>query len=166
MVARYTTALSTAIAAGIVAGALDIAYAWLFWAIEANVAFQRILQSVASGLLGPASFDGGARTALLGFVLHFAIAIVMSVLYFLAAGRVAILWQRPLLCGALYGLLLYGVMHYVVVPLSAAAGGSADPLLWTVLTIAVHMLLVGVPIALFAKRSFRSVPAVQGRKVL
>jgi hypothetical protein len=56
-------------------------------------------------------------------------------------------------------------MHYVVVPLSAAAGGSADPL-WTVLTIAVHMLLVGVPIALFAKRSFRSVPAVQGRKVL
>jgi hypothetical protein len=165
VVARPNKPQSTAVVAGIVAGALDITYAWLFWALEANVAFQRILQSVASGLLGPASFDGGARTALLGFVLHFAIAIVMSVLYFLAAGRVAILWQRPLLCGALYGLLLYGVMHYVVVPLSAAAGGSADPL-WTVLTIAVHMLLVGVPIALFAKRSFRSVPAVQGRKVL
>jgi hypothetical protein len=33
--------------------------------------------------------------------------------------------QRPLLCGAGYGLLLYGIMNYVVVPLSADEEGYA-----------------------------------------
>ena len=143
--------LYTAFAGGIVAGALDIAYAWAFWAIKADVPFERILQSIASGLLGPASFEGGVKTAALGFALHFSMTVLMSVAYVLAATRFETLWRRPVLCGALYGLLLYGVMRYVVVPLSAAAAGSGD-LLWTTLTIVAHMVLVGVPIALFARR--------------
>jgi hypothetical protein len=41
-------------------------------------------------------------------------------------------------------------MNYVVVPLSAATPGSKDPL-WVVLSVAVHMLFIGIPIALFAR---------------
>ena len=43
-------------------------------------------------------------------------------------------------------------MNYVVVPLSAAGPGSKDPL-WIGLSVAVHVLLIGVPIALFARRA-------------
>jgi len=43
-------------------------------------------------------------------------------------------------------------MNYVVVPLSAAGPGSKDPI-WVTLSIAVHALLIGVPIALFARRA-------------
>ncbi|HET8648998.1 MAG TPA: hypothetical protein VFL95_03070 [Gemmatimonadales bacterium] len=135
---------------GVIAGALDISYACLFWALKADVGPQRIFQSVASGLLGRSSFTGGAATAVLGLALHFLIAISMSVVYYLVARRWELLWKRPLLAGALYGLLLYAIMNYVVLPLSQAAPASKDRL-WVVLSIVVHMILIGIPIALAAR---------------
>jgi hypothetical protein len=140
------------LAGGLVAGTLDIVYACLFWALKGDVPAQRILQSVAAGLLGEASFEGGRATAALGLALHYLIAVSMSVVYYLAARRLPRLRQRPFLCGAGYGLLLYAVMNYVVVPLSAAGPGSKDPL-WVTLSIAVHALLIGVPIALAVRRA-------------
>ncbi len=142
------------LAGGLVAGALDIVYACVFWALKRDVPAQRILQSVAAGLLGEASFEGGWATAALGLALHFLIALSMSAAYYLVSQRWALLWQRPFLCGAGYGLLLYAIMNHVVVPLSAAAPGSKDPL-WITLTIAVHALLIGIPIALAARRAIQ-----------
>jgi len=145
-------AVTLVLGGGVVAGTLDIVYACVFWALKRNVPPMRIFQSVAAGLLGPASFQGGAKTAALGLALHYFIAVSMSVAYYLVARRWALLGPRPLLCGAAYGLLLYGIMNYVVVPLSAAGSGSKDAL-WITLSIAVHMFLIGVPIALFARRA-------------
>jgi hypothetical protein len=147
------------LAGGIVAGTLDIIYACAFWALKSNVPARRILQSVAAGLLGEASFKGGAGTAALGLGLHYFIALSMSLTYYLVALRQPLLWQRPWLCGAGYGLLLYAVMNYVVVPLSAAGPGSKDPL-WIGLSVAVHVLLIGIPIALFARRAQEEVAEV------
>jgi uncharacterized membrane protein YagU involved in acid resistance len=140
------------LAAGFVAGALDIAYACLFWAIKAGVPARRIFQSVAAGVLGrDASIQGGNATAALGLALHFFIALTMAAVYFLVARRWPILWRRAWLFGAIYGLWLYIAMNYIVVPLSrAGGGGSADPV-WTALSIAVHVLLIGVPCALGAR---------------
>jgi hypothetical protein len=76
----------------------------------------------------------------------------MSVAYYLAARRLPLLRERVFLCGAVYGLFLYAVMNYVVVPLSAAGPGSKDPL-WITLSIAVHALLIGIPIALAVRRA-------------
>jgi len=140
------------LAGGLVAGTLDIVYAWLFWALKRGVPAQRILQSVAAGLLGEASVEDGRATAALGLALHYLIAVSMSVAYYLAARRLPLLWQRPFLCGAVYGLFLYAVMNYVVVPLSAAGPGSKDPL-WVTLSVAVHALLIGIPIALAVRRA-------------
>ena len=140
------------LAGGLVAGTFDIVYACAFWALKLDVPAQRILQSVAAGLLGKASFAGGAATAALGLALHYLIALSMSGVYYLAARRWPPLWQRPVTCGAIYGLVVYIVMNYVVVPLSRAGPGSKDPL-WITLTIAVHVLLIGIPIAIFARRA-------------
>jgi|SRR5262245_26883857 len=142
------------LAGGLVAGTLDIVYACVFWALEANVPVQRILQSVAAGLLGKESFEGGAPTAALGLALHFFIATSMSVVYYLIGRRWALLWQRPVLSGGVYGLLLYLIMNYVVVPLSAA-GPSSKNALWIGLSVMVHICLIGIPIALFARRALR-----------
>src|SRR5713101_3156509 len=136
-------ALTFVLAGGVVAGTLDITYACTFWAVKRGVPAQRILQSVAAGLLGEASFTGGRATAALGLALHYFIALSMALVYYLAALRRPLLWQRPVLCGAAYGLLLYGIMNYVVVPLSAAGRGSRDPV-WIALSIAVHVLLIGI----------------------
>lgn len=143
-------ALSLVIAGGFVAGALDIGYAIVFWALKRGVPAERILQSVAAGLLGRSSFDGGVPTAALGLALQFFIATTMSLAYYLAGTRATLLWRRPVLCGATYGLLLYVIMNFVVVPLSRALPGSKDPL-WVILSIAVHVFLIGIPIALFSR---------------
>jgi hypothetical protein len=63
---------------GLVAGTFDITYACTFWYLKRGVLPKRVLQSVASGLLGDASFTGGGRTAALGLVLHFFIATSMA----------------------------------------------------------------------------------------
>ena len=59
-----------------------------------------------------------------------------------------------------YGLALYCVMNFVVLPLSAAGPGSKDPL-WIALGVAVHALMVGIPIALASRRAL-TMPAWAG----
>jgi hypothetical protein len=93
---------------GVLAGTLDLLYACVFWAVKADVPARRIFQSVAAGLIGRASFDGGWSTALLGLALHYGIALTMATTYALAAARLPVLVGRPVLLGATYGLLLYG----------------------------------------------------------
>ena len=141
------------LAGGAVAGALDITYACVFWAIKAGVPARRILQSVAAGLLGrDTSVQGGNATAALGLALHFFIALTMAAVYFLVARRWPLLWRRAWLLGAIYGLWLYVAMNYIVVPLSRAGGGGApkDPV-WVTLSVIVHVLFIGVPCALGAR---------------
>ena len=156
-------AMRWAVVAGLVAGALDILYAITYWAIARDVPAARILQSVASGLLGKSSFDGGAATAALGLALHFLMTLAMAAIYFTAARRLPVLWQRPLAAGATYGVLVYVVMNFVVVPLSAAATGAPGNNLWTWLSVAMHALLVGIPIALCARQAFRPSPGAGPR---
>src|SRR5215469_8049381 len=141
-----------ALAGGLVAGTLDIIYACLFWALKAGATPERIFQSVAKGLLGPAAYQGDAATAAMGLFLHYFIATSMSFTFFVAARRWVALRNRPVLYGASYGLLLYAIMNYIVVALSAARGGGSGGALWVALSIVVHMFLIGLPIASFTSR--------------
>lgn len=143
---------------GLVAGTFDITYACTFWYLKRGVLPTRVFQSVASGLLGDASFTGGGRTAALGLVLHYFIATCMGITYYLFARKWPDLWQKPWVYGPLYGVLLYGIMNYIVVPLSAANPGSRN-LTWVLLSIAVHAFLIGTPCALFARRAVLAGPA-------
>ena len=144
------------LAGGLVAGTFDITYACVFWAIKIGAPPARIFQSVARGLLGAASFRGGAATAALGLFLHYFIATAMSFFYYFVARKWALLYKYPLRCGAVYGLGLFIFMTYVVVPLSAARGGGSPGKLWIGLSILVHMFLIGVPIAFFTRRAIVS----------
>jgi uncharacterized membrane protein YagU involved in acid resistance len=147
-----TPPLEYVLAGGLIAGALDILYAYTFWTVKSQMPAQRIFQSVAAGLLGDASFHGGWSTAVVGVALHFVISTTIAVLYYLVALRWSLLWRQTLLSGTIYGLLVYGVMNYIVLPLSAAASGSKDPL-WIGLSILVHMFLIGLPCAVFCRRA-------------
>ena len=151
--ANQTRAFVYVLIGGLVAGTLDITYACVFWALKAGVPPQRIFQSVARGVLGAAAFTSGAAAAALGLFLHYFIATMMSIAYYLVARHWRALVERPVIFGAAYGLVLYFVMNYIVVPLSAAGGGGSGPALWVALSIIVHALLIGVPIALFARKA-------------
>jgi hypothetical protein len=156
--------LGTAALGGAVGGLLDIIYACVLWGIVLEVGVLKILQSIASGLLGNAAYDGGAGTAALGLALHFFIATCMALAYGLAAKRLPVLTSRWLLMGFLYGFVLFAVMNFIVVPLSAIGWRPMKPM-GAFRALLPHILFVGPAIAYFtAKRSapaaLRAAPAI------
>jgi hypothetical protein len=102
--------------AGLAGALVDFIYASGAGAIGGR-SIVRVWQGVAGGWLGPAARDGGLATAGLGLATHLGIAACMAAAYALAAERLPILYRRPLLTGALYGLALYAVMYRIVLPL-------------------------------------------------
>ena len=131
---------------GLVAGAADICAAALIWKIPIDVVFR----SVARGWLGKAAKDSGLQGVLIGAASHFFITLVCAALYVLAARRLPILTRQPIVCGALFGLIIYGVMTYVVVPLSAVGPRPQPPLDLTLVLAILANVMVGLIIALFA----------------
>ena len=132
---------------GLLAGVGDITFAFVVWRSIGPV---RVLQSVASGLLGAAAREGGLATAALGAVLHFTIAFIWATVFWLASRRLKVLGRHPVVGGLLYGGVVYLFMYFVVLPLSAIRANLPHDASSILLNAAGHMLLVGLPIALAA----------------
>jgi hypothetical protein len=140
---------------GLVAGVLDISYAIIFSYLRSGVAPARILRSVAAGVVGrDAARAGGWKLALLGLFLHFLNAFIIAAIFFCASLVLPMLIRHAVIWGLLYGIGAYFVMNYVVIPLSAIGPVSATPPLSVFLSgLAIHALGIGLPIALFTRRS-------------
>jgi len=133
---------------GLVAGTVDIGAASLI--NGRSPVF--IGQIIAGGLLGKASLEGGMRTAALGVALQWAMSIIIAAIYVLASTRLDALRRSWLLFGILYGIPVYFVMEYVVVPLSAwHRVPKFAPLPFAENMLA--MMVFGVIVAWFASRT-------------
>jgi hypothetical protein len=148
-------ACDTILYGGLAVGILDGLFALVFYGLILGAKPQRIFQSVASGLLGGASFEGGTRTFLLGILLHFVVALCIAAVYYAASLMLPVLIRRAVAAGLVYGMLAYLGMNYVVIPLSAARSGSFSLKTFLPAFIA-HAVLVGLPVALIARRSARA----------
>jgi hypothetical protein len=135
-----------------IVGVLDLVYAILVYSPKHPI---RIGQAIASGLLGKQSYSEGMRSAALGFLLHFVIALGAATVYYLASRKLPFLVSRAVLCGLIYGALVYGFMHVVVLPLSAVPKGHATPLVYQVAEFVEHWFFVGLSIALSVRRYSR-----------
>lgn len=136
----------------LVAGALDISATIVLRRLINGIAALRVLQSVASGLLGRNAFGGHLRTAVLGLLLHFLIMTVIVALFYFASRRLAGLTTQWLWSGLAYGAVVYLVMSFVVVPLSAFPGKLVPSSAAFVEGLLVHMICVGLPIAFIISR--------------
>ncbi|HLY04421.1 MAG TPA: hypothetical protein VKR31_01625 [Rhizomicrobium sp.] len=109
------SALRAILLGGLVAGTIDIG--------AASAISERspilILRVIAGGILGRASLQGGAATAILGLFLQWAMALIIAAIFVGAARYLETLRRHWLLAGIAYGVPVYLVMNFVVVPLSA-----------------------------------------------
>ena len=145
------------IASALTAGVLDIVYAIAFSYFRSGTPPARLLQAVASGAIGrDAAYAGGTATAALGLGFHFLIAFIITAVFFAAAARLPVLTSRPLIIGAIYGIGVYLVMNFVVIPLSRIGPRPLPAAIVVVTGVLVHMFLVGLPIASGARRAFRT----------
>ena len=139
--------IRTAVYAGLLAGTIDIGAAS---AINA-AAPDRVLRAVASGLLGRAAAHGGAWVPVLGMFLQWAMSIVIAGVFLAAAAKAPILLRRWIPAGIAYGVIIFFVMNYVVVPLSAAVFKVHFSPLWFAENMAA-MLLFGLIVAYVGRR--------------
>jgi hypothetical protein len=147
-------ALDTIVFGGLTAGALDILDAFVVTAINGGTPM-RVLHAIASGVLGRAAYEGGLPAAALGLGLHFLIATSAAATYFLASRKLPVLVQRPVVCGMLFGLAVWAFMYNVVLPITFGRPYTIPAWPQFLNQLGIHMLGVGLPIALIAARSAR-----------
>jgi hypothetical protein len=112
-----------------IGGALaDLAVAALYWS-RFQVEAIRIPQGIAAWFIGRDAFHGGVATALLGILLYAGLVYAVC---------------------ALYGMLAYGVIFWILAPLLTGDGGSTKPE-WLGLCVVTYILAIGIPAALAAR---------------
>lgn len=146
--------LFTAIA-GLLAGAFDITFAFIFYGMHGATP-ARILGGIASGLVGSgAAHAMGGWSVLLGALLHFFAALCAAFFYLFLSRGFPLLILRPLLSGAVFGVGMYVVMHFIVIPLSFFPF-SLPSLRSLIGELCSHIFLFGMVIALGVARGSRA----------
>lgn len=150
-VPRFTTGKNILLAiatGGFIAGALDLLQACILFGWDIPLA-------IAGGLLGPAAFRGGPATYALGVFLHFFIALSFAAFYYVASRRLPFMTEHPIVCGLFYGAAVEDVMRLIVLPLSALHARGPYQLPDLIQGLLVHMVVIGLPIALCVRRFAR-----------
>jgi uncharacterized membrane protein YagU involved in acid resistance len=111
-----STLLFSAVLAAVAAGIPDVFAA----AALSRAPVGRVLQTIASGILGETSYARGSTSVMLGLGLQIAMSFVIAVVYNIGSFCVTEIHRNPLIFGALHGVLIFVVMNFVVVPLSRA----------------------------------------------
>ena len=125
-----------------------------YYPLTASVTSKQILQGIASGLLGAQAFQGGNATAGLGLGLHYLIAFIWTVVFYVLASNIKVLTRRPQIIGPLYGTFVWLVMNLVVLPLSSVAHRPLR-LQPSIIGAVILMIWIGLPMVAIIGRYLR-----------
>ena len=139
---------------GLVGGTIDIFSASLISLLSPLL----IMRFIAAGLLGPQVIKGGLDISLMGLVLQWLMGLIIAAIYVLASRHLAWMRRDWRVTGVAYGVPVYFVMTYVVVPLSALHHWTPFNLKGFLLNMAA-MMLFGLIIAYATQRFVPSRPA-------
>ncbi len=142
------TAVLAIFVGGPIAGALDLTSAFILYG-------PGVPRGIAAGLLGRTAFQGGVGTYVLGILLHFLIACSAAAIYYAASRKLEFMIEHAVVCGLFYGIAVFLVMNLIVLPLSALHAKGPYQLVALVRGLLIHMILIGLPIALSVRRFSR-----------
>ena len=112
---KSRSVISAVLLGGLIAGTIDVGVAAAI--NERNPVL--ILHVIAGGILGRASLQEGTPVALFGLLLQWGMSLVIAAIFVFAARYLPMLRRHWLTAGILYGVPVYLVMNFVVLPLSA-----------------------------------------------
>lgn len=148
--------VSALVRIGLIAGTLDISENLIFNAFR-HITPAMIFRYIASGLVGPSAIRGGAGMIALGVAIHYAIAFAWTAIYFFAALQWRVLVRRPVVCGLLYGALVYAVMNFVVLPMTRVPHShAAASVASRVSGVLALLFCIGLTVALLTAREQRA----------
>ncbi len=140
--------------AGLIAGTLDIIAACTYYTIRTGKNPDGVLKFVASGVFGKEAFSGGIRMSILGLIFHFCIAFAFTIFLFWIFPKISFFTNNKILSGILYGIFMWAVMQFLVVPLSNT---PKSPLILSNAIIAAMILIIciGIPLTLIAAKTYK-----------
>ena len=141
----------------LVAGTLDATNGVIFNFFAHNMNPVQVLQYIASGFYGAESFNMGLTSAAIGAISHYFIALVLMVIYLVATRINTALNRAPEVFGSLYGAAVFVTMNFVVLPLTNVVHVPVTQA-FLINGLIGHALLVGLPIAIYARRAAKRAP--------
>lgn len=131
--------LRDAIPGGIVLGCADILFAWLFWRSQ-GLTIAGVFQSIARGVYGRQAMSMGSTSVATGAACHFFIAVCMVCAWVAFISFNPWFNKRWWWWGALYGLLLYLFMNFVLLPITPVGWPKPGNPGWIEASVSMHML--------------------------
>ena len=140
--------------AGIIAGTLDALAAIINYYASTGKNPVRVFVFIASGVFGKDAYASSQSIAVFGVLFHYLIAIIFSVFYFLIYPMLRFLRINKFFSAFLYGIFVWLIMNFIVVPLSNTA-----PLPFHIkgalLAILILIICVGIPICFIANSFYK-----------
>jgi hypothetical protein len=140
--------------AGLIVGVLDALAAITHAYLLRGTPPAAVWRYVASAVFGKSAGAGGPEMVLWGLLFHLTVAIGWTGLFFVAYPRVRLLSANMVVAGMAYGLFVWLMMNFVVVPLTRITMGPIRLTTGTVLMILIHLFVIGVPISYLARRYY------------
>jgi hypothetical protein len=144
----------TILITGLLAGLLDIVAASTSYTLLTGKPFINVLYYVASAVMGPAAYKGGWQVAALGLLLHFVVAYLFTLFYFMIYPKLSLLQYNRWLSAILYGVFMWTVMSFLILPLTkvpALTFTTAGVLRGIVILI----VMIGLPVSISASGYYR-----------
>jgi hypothetical protein len=139
--------LGAILAGGFMAATFDFFAAMLIYGGTAS----GVAKAIARGWYGGAVKTMPPIVDVIGIASHYGILLIAATIFVLTSLRFPVLRQRAWITGPLFGICIYLVMHFVILPLSAVHATSNPAGIKLVEEVAGHMFVIGLPIALWAR---------------
>jgi hypothetical protein len=143
---------ATILIAWLIVGSLDLSCAAIQTLIY-NAKPVKMLQYIASGVFGKEAFSTEMPYAVYGFIFHYCIALIWTVLFFLVYPQIKFLSKNKIVTGIIYGIFIWTMMTRVVLPLSNTAAGTFK-LKNAIIAASILSLAIGIPLSFMAYRYY------------
>ena len=151
---RTMSAKTAIIKAWLIAGTLDLSSAFLYYYFKTGNNPLKILNFIAGGIFGEAAFTGGVEMAVLGFLLHFLIAFLFTVFFFMIYPQLRKWIKSTIAAGLLYGIFVWSVMNLVVIKLSALPQRPFN-IESAFINMLILMFAIGLPVSIIIGKYYR-----------
>lgn len=139
--------------AGLLVGSLDILAAFTDYYINTGKGPEGVLRYIASGVFDKTAFSGSSTMILWGLLFHYIIAVSFTILFYLLYSKTKFLPGNPFLSAFFYGIFIWAVMRFIVLPLSNVplAGLEISKVIKAILIL---VFMIGLPLSLIMKKYF------------
>jgi uncharacterized membrane protein SirB2 len=138
--------IAAILAGGFMAATFDFFAAMLIYGGTAS----GVAKAIARGWFGMAVKAMPPIVDVIGIASHYGILLIAASIFVPTSLRFPVLRQRAWITGPLFGVCIYIVMHFVIVPLSQAPPSSPKGIQF-VEEFCGHLFVIGLPIALWAR---------------